>query len=129
MKRLSKLLLKESRGFTLIELIVVVAILGVLAAVLVPTISGYITDAKTNAANANAQTVYTAVQMVIAEGTDVATGTTSETDSTAEDAITAIVGDIPDTATWTVTIVDDLYYVTYADTASATGYYPNDPTD
>jgi prepilin-type N-terminal cleavage/methylation domain-containing protein len=45
-------------GFTLIELIVVIAIIGILMAILVPNLITYITDARTTSANANANTVY-----------------------------------------------------------------------
>lgn len=43
-------MLKNKKGFTLVELIVVIAILGILAAVLVPSISNYVNRANENAA-------------------------------------------------------------------------------
>ncbi len=50
---------KTVKAFTLVELIVVIAIIGVLAAILVPSMIGYATDAKYSTANANAKLAYT----------------------------------------------------------------------
>ena len=41
--------MKKKKGFTLIELMAVIAIIAILAAVLVPTVSGYITRSKKTA--------------------------------------------------------------------------------
>ena len=46
--------LRAKKGFTLVELIVVIAIIGVLAAILIPTMLGYVTQSKVTSANSTA---------------------------------------------------------------------------
>lgn len=54
--------LKNKKGFTLIELIVAIAILGILALFLLPQFMGYSQDAKLQVAKANTRTVWTAAK-------------------------------------------------------------------
>lgn len=56
--------LKNKKGFTLTELIVAIAIIGILAAVLIPSITSYIRNAKESAAIQDASAMY---QELIAE--------------------------------------------------------------
>lgn len=53
---------KNNKGFTLVELIVVLVILAILAAILVPALLGYIDRAKGQQIVLNARSCYTAAQ-------------------------------------------------------------------
>lgn len=57
----------NKKGFTLVELVVVIAIIGILAAILVPTMMNYVKKAKLKSANSNAKLVFTTVNSQIAD--------------------------------------------------------------
>jgi type IV pilus assembly protein PilA len=77
---MKKELKKSKKGFTLIELVVVIAILGILAAILIPVISGFIQRANDSAAQANARGLYNAASMTLAVDPD-ALGTAGTKDA------------------------------------------------
>ena len=85
---------KTNKGFTLVELVVVIAIIGVLAAILVPSMLTYVRKARLKTANGNAKTAYNALAEYAADaqikGTPAATavgsGATSVTAATTSGA-------------------------------------------
>ena len=64
---------KTKKGFTLVELVIVVAVMAVLVAVAIPTVSAITGTAKTNVQKTNARTIESMIKLEQAElskGTD-----------------------------------------------------------
>lgn len=84
---------RNDKGFTLVELIVVLVILAILAAILVPALLGYIDKAKEKSITTNAEAAYVAAQAVMTEryGKDNRTQLTSG-DQTSNDPVQKLAG-------------------------------------
>lgn len=90
---------KNNKGFTLVELIVVLVILAILAAILVPALLGYIDRAKGQQIVLNARSCYTAAQAEFSSlygkgdpASDIATGTHPQSILTTADVPTGTNG-------------------------------------
>ena len=53
----------NKKGFTLVEIIVVLVILAILAAIAVPSVLGYVEEAKKEKYIAEAKSIYTVIQV------------------------------------------------------------------
>ena len=117
---------KNNKGFTLVELIVVLVILAILAAILVPTLLGYIDRARSEKDFSTAQTVRVAAQAAIdqAYGSDkLADGTkpASLTISTMTGTIKGVAADATSTED-AKEFVKLTYTLSGVDTAKVTGF-------
>ncbi|WP_241243462.1 type II secretion system protein [Caldicellulosiruptor changbaiensis] len=72
---------KKNKGFTLIEMVVVLAIIAVLIAIAVPQVLKQINKAKINADKANAKSIATAIQQYVGDGNTVTQTTWNQVDT------------------------------------------------
>ncbi len=121
---------RNKKAFTLIELIVVIAIIGVLVAILVPTMTGFVNDARVATANANARTVYSIAQAEATfqstTGSGVADG--AYTEASADDFSTTVrsqMGNLAAGAAYSITVAGGVVTtVSYTGGDGITGMYP-----
>lgn len=59
--------MKAKKGFTLVELIVVIAIIAVLAAILIPILMNYLTNSRISSADSEAKSLYNVISATVAD--------------------------------------------------------------
>jgi general secretion pathway protein G len=64
--------MKTRKGFTLVEILIVVVILGILAAIVIPQFTNASTEAKDNSLRSNLQSIRAQIQLYKMRNTDVA---------------------------------------------------------
>ncbi len=111
MKRFLKRIRQDNKGFTLVELLIVVAIMGVLAAAVLLNVGGLAGEGQTEAALAEKITVQTAMDVMMAQ--------TASANVTATSATSAM-GSFPSAPA--------SLYPTYLRTTTTTGTYSCDST-
>lgn len=97
--------LQRKKGFTMVELIVVVAIIGVLAAILVPTMLGYTVQSRITSVNSTASDLQKAINLFLTEANTQQYGMFASRDSATEMQIKIVNG------VWALTVDDEDVFV------------------
>ena len=136
MRKLMKKL-KEKKGFTLIEMIIVIAIIAIVIALIAPNLQKYLNTAKQTTANAGAKTIYTSANSYLVElyteGTVVGDTEWTEGAAAGSDAATFIEdylneSEIGENASFKIIIRDSVAEAVMYNDGDFTGYYPDEET-
>lgn len=122
--------LKERKGFTLIEMIIVIAIIAILIALIAPNLQKFLKTAKQTKIDAAAKTMYTSASTYLVEqytkGTPVADGTWTKDSGTPTGFFEDYFNDkeVASTVKYTVTIKDSAVTEVKWEDDGLEGYYP-----
>jgi len=83
--------MQAKRGFTLVEILIVVVILGILAAIVIPQFTQASTEAKTNSLCSDLQTLRSQIELYKVQHNDVPPGCTVAADGTVSETIATFV--------------------------------------
>ena len=110
----------NKKGFTIVELVIVIAVIAILAAVLIPTFSGVVEKAKQSAALQKARNAYTeSMALTNADLTKLGTTGYETTELVADTGVTSVAY-----SESTFTVVVDGYTYTYT---AASGWTKTNP--